>query len=573
MLASGVLLGIAAGVAFGGDWRRLSTFTLRFWPLLIAASALRLVTFFYPNAELLVYVVGFIGIGAVALGNWRLPGSSLIALGTFMNVLVIVLNSGMPYDLPTAISVGVRIPNDALHVVLDPTTRLPLLADIIPFAIGPLGFTRAVYSVGDFMLAFGGFLIPFMWLQESPAVDAARREIRSANFAFFWLAQVISRFGDPITLVALVFVTYRATESALWTAVAVAITIVPNALFSLFGGAIADALGPRRAMLWCDIVRVPLIAVVPVLLAMNMPLAIIFFAVFVAGIAGAVFGPARGALVPALLTRDRLAAGNSLVFASDRAVEIGGALAGGVLVATIGENAFYVDALTFGLSAVLLSRVVVQEPTGKMRWSGVIANAFDGLRFLRKSTVLWANTLFSLSAQVANPIINSLTPVFLIRRFAEGDPVTGAVLYGAAEAAIAFGAVLGSTLLPRYVSGFRKGRLLIAGFAATGLVIVLIALAPTFAVAAILFGVLGITNVLFYVPTVTILQEGTPTEMTARVFGARIALTNLSWVPAVFLGGVLGDSIGVELLLALAGGLTLATAMVGAFLPVIRDVP
>ena len=574
MLASGVILGIAAGVAFGGDWRRLSTFTLRFWPLLVAASALRLVTFFYPNAELLVYVVGFIGIGAVALGNWRLPGSSLIALGTFMNVLVIVLNSGMPYDLPTAVSVGVRIPDDALHVVMGPATRLPLLGDIIPFAIGPLAFTRAVYSVGDFLLAFGGFLIPFMWLQEAPAVDAARREIRSANFAFFWLAQVISRFGDPITLVALVFVTYRATESALWTAVAVAITVVPNALFSLFGGAIADALGPRRAMLWCDILRVPLIAAVPVLLAINMPLAVIFLFVFLAGISGAVFNPARGALVPALLTRDRLAAGNSLVFASDRAVEIGGALAGGVLVATIGENAFYVDALTFGLSALLLSRVVVREPPiGKMRWSGVIANAFDGLRFLRRSTVLWANTLFSLSAQVANPLINSLTPVFLIRRFAGGDPATGAVLFGAAEAAIAFGAVLGSTLLPRYVSGVRKGRLLIAGFAATGLVIVLIALAPTFAVAAILFGLLGITNVLFYVPTVTILQEGTPPEMTARVFGARIALTNLSWVPAIFLGGVLSDAIGVDLLLAVAGGLTLATALAGAFLPVIRDVP
>ena len=85
--------------------------------------------------------------------------------------------------------------------------------------------------------------------------------------------------------------------------------------------------------------------------------------------------------------------------------------------------------------------------------------------------------------------------------------------------------------------------------------------------------VLGITNVLFYVPTVTILQEGTPPEMTARVFGARIALTNLSWVPAIFLGGVLSDAIGVDLLLAIAGGLTLATALVGAFLPVIRDVP
>ncbi len=543
MLASGVIAGIAAGVAFGGDWRRLSTFTLHLWPLLVAASGLRLITFFLPQSSLLVYQVGFIGIGAVALANWRLPGSSLIAIGTFMNVLVIAVNSGMPYDVPTVIGVSARIPDDGLHVVLESGTRLPLLADIIPVGIG-----HAVYSVGDFLLAFGGFLIPFMWLQESPATGAARREIRSANFAFFWLAQVISRFGDPITLVALVFVTYRATQSALLTAVAVAIATLPNALFGLFGGAIADAFGPRRAMFWCDVVRVPLIGFIPMLLALNMPLVLVFFLAFLAGVFGAVFGPARGALVPALLTRDRLAAGNSLVFASDRAVEISGALAGGVLVATVGESAFYVDALTFGLSALLLSRVVVAEPTG-------------------------ANTVFSLVAQLANPIINSLTPVFVVRRFAENDPVTGAVLYGAAEGAIAFGAVLGSTLLPRYVARLRKGRLLIAGFATTGMVIVLIALAPTVPVALILFGLLGITNVLFYVPNVTILQEGTPPEMIARVFGARIALVNLSWLPAIVLGGALSDRIGVDLLLVLAGLLTLCTASVGAFLPVIRDVP
>lgn len=568
MLASGVIAGIAAGVAFGGDWRRLSKFTLRFWPLLVAASGLRLLTVFFPQVSLLIYLLGFIGVGLVAVANWRLPGSSLIAVGTFMNVLVILVNSGMPYDMPTVIAVGAPIPNNGLHVVLDSGTRLPLLADIIPFGIG-----RAVYSVGDFLLAFGGFLIPFMWLQEAPAMDTARREIRSANFAFFWLAQVISRFGDPITLVALVFVTYRATQSALLTAVAVAIATLPNALFSLFGGAIADALGPRRAMFWCDVARVPLIACIPALLAVKMPLAVIFLIAFLAGISGAVFGPARGALVPALLTRDRLAAGNSLVFASDRAVEIAGALAGGVLVATVGENAFYVDALTFGLSALLLSRVVVREPTGAVSWSRVVTNAFDGLRFLRRSAVLWANTVFSLSAQLANPIINSLTPVFLVRRFTQNDPVTGAVLYGAAEAAIAFGSVLGSTLLPRYISGFRKGRLLIAGFAATGLVIALIALAPTIAVAMILFAVLGTVNVLFYVPNVTILQEGTPPEMTARVFGARIALVNLSWLPAILLGGVLSDAIGVDLLLVLAGLTMLCTALIGVFLPVIRDVP
>ena len=80
--------------------------------------------------------------------------------------------------------------------------------------------------------------------------------------------------------------------------------------------------------------------------------------------------------MPALLSRERLTSGNSLVFASDRAVEIGGALAGGVLVATVGENAFYVDALTFGLSALLLSRVVVEEPTGTVSWSSVVNSSW-----------------------------------------------------------------------------------------------------------------------------------------------------------------------------------------------------
>jgi MFS family permease len=104
-------------------------------------------------------------------------------------------------------------------------------------------------------------------------------------------------------------------------------------------------------------------------------------------------------------------------------------------------------------------------------------------------------------------------------------------------------------------------------------VVILIALAPIYPVAIVLFAVLGFANVLFYVPTVTILQESTPLEMTARVFGARIALTNLSWLPIIFLGGVIGDAVGVDVFMAIAGGITLAAALVAAFLPIIRDVP
>jgi len=567
MLVSGVVAGLAAGIAFGGDWRRLAFLSLRLWPVLAVAAGLRIVGAVVPVAPLAVYLAGLAGVALVALANWRVPGAALIAVGTALNVLVALVNTGMPYDADVTRGVGAALPTDALHVVLGPETQLRFLADIIP-----VGVVRGVYSVGDFLIAVGGFLIPFILVQPEADGSAPVLELRSPNFAFFWLAQVISRFGDPITLVALTFVTYRATQSAFLTALAVVIATIPNAVFGFFGGAIADAVGHRRAMLWCDIVRAVLIATIPVLLLAGAPLVLPFAVVLLAGICGAVFNPARIALVPALLTPDRLAAGNSLVYASDRAIEIGGALAGGLLVATVGEGAFYIDAATFALSAVLLARVSVTEISRRVTLGRVVSDAREGLRFLRRSAVLWSNTVFSLAAQVSNPVINGLSPVLVVRRFADNDPHLGAIEYGAAEAAIAFGAVFGSAVLPRYLGGVRKGRLLVGGFAATGAVIVLIALAPAFPIALGLFALLGLTNVIFYVPTVTIFQEATPPAMRARVFGARIALSNLSWLPIILVSGLLADAIGPEILIAVAGALTVATALAATRVRAIYDV-
>jgi MFS family permease len=568
VLVSGVIAGIAAGIAFGGDWRRLSTFTLHLWPLLVIGAGLRLFGYLVPTSPLAVYFIGLLCVAVVAAGNWRLPGAALISVGTFSNVVVVLLNSGMPVDMTVAATIDALPPENGFHIELGPGTIFPFLADIVP-----VGIAHGMYSIGDVLIAFGGFLIPFLWLQASPDEVATRHELRSTNFALFWLAQVISRFGDPITLIALTFVTYKATGSALLTALAVVITTIPNALFSLFGGAIADAVGARRAMLWCDIVRVLLIGAIPILLEAGLPLAVAFGLVFLSGICGAIFNPARVAIVPALLTPERLAAGNSLVYGSDRAVEIGGALAAGVLVATFGEGAFYADALTFALAALLLSRVVVTETSRPVTLRRVWRDGMDGLRFIRRNAIAWSNTVFSLAAQMALPVVNGLTPVLIIRRFAGGDAIAGAALFGGAEAALAFGAVLASAFFPRYIARYPKGHLLVVGFATWGAVAVLIAVAPNFTVALGLFGLLGAANVLYFIPTVTIMQEATPSNMRARVFGARIALTNLSWLPLVLVSGVAGDAIGVDVLIALAGLATVVTAAIAWFVPVIRNVP
>jgi MFS family permease len=114
--------------------------------------------------------------------------------------------------------------------------------------------------------------------------------------------------------------------------------------------------------------------------------------------------------------------------------------------------------------------------------------------------------------------------------------------------------------------------LLVIGFAGTGTLVLLIALSYSFALTVGLFMLLGVANVAFYVPTVTILQEGTRPEARARVFGARIALTNLSWLPLIFVGGALADVFGPALPIAVAGFVTLATALVGSRVRAVFDV-
>jgi MFS family permease len=397
---------------------------------------------------------------------------------------------------------------------------------------------------------------------------------RSSDFRLFWLAQAISRFGDPVTLIALATVTYIRTSSALFTALAVVIATVPTAIFGFFAGAVGDALGHRRAMFLSDVARVLLIGGIPPLLDAGASLVVAYVLVFLAAIFGAVFNPARIAIIPQLVSPDRLASANSSIAATDRTVEILGALAAGFLVATVGASAFYFDAVTFAISAVLLAALRVRPgETRPFRISHLYADAVEGMRFLLDQPVLRINTYFSLAAQLALPVANGLTPVYLFRRFANGDTEFGAALFGVAEAALAAGAVGAGLTLPEYMTQFRKGQLLVAGFAGYGALLILLGLAPSLLPAMVIFFLMGVANVVFVVPNITISQEVTPPELRARVFGARIALLNLSWLPIILVSGALADRVDAGILIGIAGAVTLATAVFALrFVPAVSEV-
>jgi hypothetical protein len=159
MLASGVVAGILLGFAFARTWRPLLVVHIRWLPLLIAGVGARAIAPLVPSAALALYVFAIAATAIGAAANVRLAGAGLVALGGALNLAVVLLNHGMPVD-PAAIVVAMAsMPSDALHVVITESTQLGALADVIPVA--PV---RAVYSIGDFCIALGGFLVPFVLL-------------------------------------------------------------------------------------------------------------------------------------------------------------------------------------------------------------------------------------------------------------------------------------------------------------------------------------------------------------------------------------------------------------------------
>jgi len=156
MLVSALLAGFVLGLASGGSWRNLARLDLKFWPALLVGVIARTAAPFLGEIALSASVAGLALVAFVALLNRGMPGAWLVGLGSLLNASVTLINGGMPVD-PGALAVsGKGAPSDGLHVILGPATWLPFLADVLLIPV-----LNNIYSVGDVVLAIGGFWMVF----------------------------------------------------------------------------------------------------------------------------------------------------------------------------------------------------------------------------------------------------------------------------------------------------------------------------------------------------------------------------------------------------------------------------
>ena len=206
------------------------------------------------------------------------------------------------------------------------------------------------------------------------------------DFRLLYFGTLISLGGDWFLTVALFDLVLQLTGSATLVSLMLLFQTLPVFFFTPHAGHLIDRMDRRKLMIWVDVARV-FACLLPLLARSPEMLPFAFAGVFLISVGSAYFEPASQAALPNIVKGEELAAANVLMGSTWGTMLAAGAALGGAVTAGFGrDTAFVVDALSFGVSAILLARMRVrfsEEGTGAGERPPLLESFRETFRFAR----------------------------------------------------------------------------------------------------------------------------------------------------------------------------------------------
>jgi MFS family permease len=339
---------------------------------------------------------------------------------------------------------------------------------------------------------------------------------------------------------------------------------VPQVIFILGGGILADRLPRNAVMVGSNVASMATQATLAALLLTdNAELWMLITIAALNGMVSAFFFPASAGIVPQTVPADLIQQANALLRLVLNSTAVVGAALGGILVAAAGAGwAIAIDAATFGLGALFVALMDVPS-IAREQSANFLRELAEGWQAFRSRTWLWAIVLqFSIVNAAFSGALLVLGPVQAQAHYG------GAGWWGAILAFESAGLICGGLLMLR----IRPRRLLLlATFSVLPIALPIVLLAGPAIAQAVALGafVAGFTLEIFAVCWDTTMQEQIPGPMLSRVYSYDM-LGSIALVPlGLAVIGPLADAVGTSTALYAAAAL-----IVAATLPVfaVRDV-
>ena len=375
---------------------------------------------------------------------------------------------------------------------------------------------------------------------------------KNSGFLYLIASQIISAIGNWLDILAVItLVAVKWNASPLAVSGVMLVFVGPMVLFGPFSGVLSDRFDRRFIMMISDLFCLVLVLGV----SFSTELWQVYVLLFLKSSFVALFIPAKNGKLKEIVNDDQMQAAMGISGMIDNGAKIIGPVLSGMIVATVGiQWAFYIDAITFALSALFLLGVpkghrniqIKENEQQKLNlFSNFLVEMKEGFSFLKTIPVILVSliitTLLLLVLQIAD------TQFMVLLREIFKNPVTVA---GYSMAASGVGMFIASAI---YTKKQIRSIMSCMFFGALGLGISLVALALTsqlspkylFIAYPTLFFVAGFSFGSAIIPLNIIVQKNTPVDKTGRVFGIVNSMTTLGTLIGMVSGGILSELFGV----------------------------
>ncbi|MGH2549456.1 MAG: MFS transporter [Thermomicrobiales bacterium] len=379
----------------------------------------------------------------------------------------------------------------------------------------------------------------------------------NSSYRMLWRAATVSAFGSQITGLAIPLLAATTLHaSALEFGVLAAAQNLAIPIFGLFAGVIADHRARRPLLIFSDLARALVLLTIPIAWwtdRLSIPLLIVVS--FLSGAFGMLFDVTRQSIVPNLVSREQLVAGNGKLYTSEAAADLTGPGLAGVLVQLIGAPAsVLLDCVSYFASAIFLIKMrlvetVDRSPLGIRR---VFTQLGEGFDVFRSIPLLRSMGIATASGNLFESARTAILVLFMTRELH-----LSAAYVGAVYACGGLGFFVGS-LLPEWFSNrFGLGKAIVIGLLIfmAGDLLYPFAGGPKLVAAGILATAMfigGVGGGVFDINQFSLRQAMTPDSVRGRVNAVlRVMIRGIAPVGAL-IGGLIAELIGLRAALVFA---------------------
>lgn len=331
-----------------------------------------------------------------------------------------------------------------------------------------------------------------------------------------------------MVLIAIVY--SRAPGSAFELAKLLSFTIIPSFIVSPIAGAFVDRWDRKKTMIACDILRGLIVLAIPLMLLTLKPSFPIYAAVFLIFTVSCFFLPARLAIIPDLVSSDKLLTANSLFSVTGMIGAIGWFVVGGLLVEFCGiKGGLYLNSVIYFLSALAITFIARKKYSGRASSDSIkikeviqtslIKEIKDGISYLKnhREVKFVFNVLFILMAGAGA----AYAVVIVFIQQAMGSVTRDLSLLGLF---LGSGFFLGSLLYGKWGHGLPKSKMIFVCLILSGVAIfiftALLKWTQSFKFASIITMLLGLAVAPIGISTNTLIHEVSVEHMRGRIFSS-----------------------------------------------------